>query len=271
MKRTCMALAIFVTLVAGVQLQPAQGAVLWNALKWDGTDNVFTHGLIDSTRTIVGQVYEGNNPKTITDFGQLLVGDVLVMVGRASLVNLVSWQGADDEFTFYSAFKVVEKGSGTILFGPGGSDNWDPLGMLKSDEMLRIYYEGQQDVTLTDRVQDLSFATDGTLFGGFGNRTISGTWTSDTLQIGVSPAQYLELVHNPENYPFIPVGSDAFGNVHLMITSLGLSTTDQGDWDLRGTDSLTFRLTPEPGTVTALLAMGGAAGLGLALRRRKGS
>jgi hypothetical protein len=187
----------------------------------------------------------------------------------------------DGELTKYLALKVVGESNNVYTFGAGDKDKWDPFGVLKAAEVMGIWLDTNKQFTAGapisgsgNRGTDVSWATDAMLFATFGIGEIGEV---KGYFAGPSPILIVEggftVQRNPLNLQWlgVPLGSKTFDLVLTGLTFNKVGENAGSAWDSYGSDAERFRVTPEPGTVTALLAMGGAAGLGLALRRRKES
>ena len=267
-------------MVAGFALS-AQAAFVGDLIDYQGGLNkVFTTGL-------AGVYDKYKQQKSGYQWNGLNEGDIVVVVLKATKVVSSKAPGGvedplyDGELTKYLALQIgsVEP-DGYYTFKAGTSDGWDPFGKLKNGEVMGIWLEGQKDFTIgypifgnkdNDRQDEVEMATDGLLFATFGldSQAFKGYFTPVSLSLTGG----LVVKQNPLNLYWLGVPNPLGGTAHLAIENLNLGgkASSDTDWDAFANDSETFRVIPEPGTVTALLAMGGAAGLGLALRRRKES
>ena len=246
----------------------------------------FTGGLNTVYATGLAAAYDSNkNQKTSYTWATLGVGDIVVAILKATkVVSPITGPGGvtDDyytgELTKYLALKVVGKSNNVYTFGAGDTNYWDPFGVLKAGEVLGIWLETSKDFQVNapiqgsgDRGTDVSWATDGMLFATFGIGEVEGSFAGALPKLIVDGGFTVE--QNPLNLQWlgVPLGSQTFDLVLTGLTFNAVGENAGSAWDSYGNDAERFRVTPEPGTITALLAMGGAAGLGLALRRRKES
>jgi hypothetical protein len=266
-------------MVAGFALS-AQAAFVGDLIDYQGGLNtVYTTGL-------AGVYDENKQAKSNYKWNSLVVGDIVVAVLKATKVDSAKAPGGvvdssyEGELTKYLALQIASVGSGYYTFTAGTSDGWDPFGELKNGEVMAIWLEGEKDFTVGhpiygnkngSRQDEVDRATDGSLFATFGldGQDFKGYFTPNSLTLWGG----LVVKKNPLNLYWLGVPNPEGGTADLAIENLNLggNATPNTDWDAFANDSETFRVTPEPGTMTALLAMGGAAGLGLALRRRKES
>jgi hypothetical protein len=272
------ALASFL-MVGGFALS-AQAAFVGDLIDYQGGLNkVFTSGL-------AGVYDEYKKQKSGYQWDGLNVNDIVVVVLKATKVVSSKAPGGvadplyEGELTKYLALQIASKGSNYYTFKAGTSDGWDPFGKLKNGEVMGIWLEGQKDFTTGspifgikdgNRGNEADMATDGSLFATFGldSQAFRGYFSEFSLTLRGG----LDVNENPLGLYWLGVPNPLGGTADLAIHNLFLATdaTSNTDWDFFASDAEEFRVTPEPGTMTALLAMGGAAGLGLALRRRKES
>ena len=277
MKRAARVVLWCAVLFFALQQAQVHAGFLWDALNWDGTDNVLKVGGGD-VKAIYGGIYRwtgGNWHEETRKLDELTEDHAVVAIFKATALNGVSDESGDGEITGYLALKVAQVTHTGYKFTAPASPGWDPFGKLAANEALQVWFDTAENFTYADadgRGDDVHSAVWGNLFGGFG---FVGTSAVEAWATETSLTIYggLNLTQNPGGFPFVKRQSPLPPHpwVDLSIHAFGLGTTPQGNWTLSGNDELKFRLTPEPGTVTALLAMGGAAGLGLALRRRKGA
>jgi len=248
----------------------------------------FTGGLNTVYATGLAAAYDSSGDRRSGyTWDDLNEGDIVVAILKATKVvsPITGSDGVTDnnysgELTKYLALQVHTKGSNFYTFRAGNTDYWDPFGKLKAGEVLGIWLEGEKDFTVGhpifgikdgNRGNEVGMATDGSLFATFGldSQAFRGYFTDFSLTLRGG----LVVKQNPLDLYWLGVPNPLGGTAHLAIHNLFLATaaTSNTDWDFFATDAEEFRVTPEPGTMTALLAMGGAAGLGLALRRRKES
>jgi hypothetical protein len=267
-------------MVAGFALS-AQAAFVGHLIDYQGGLNtVYATGL-------AGVYDENKQKKSGYQWNGLNVNDIVVVVLKATKVDSAKAPGGivdssyEGELTKYLALQIASVGSGYYTFKAGISDGWDPFGKLKKGEVMAIWLDGEKDFTVghpiygnknNSRQDEVDWATDGLPFATFGldGQDFRGYFSSPfslTLWGG------LVVKQNPLGLYWLGVPNPLGGTADLAIhnLSLGDDATSNTDWDAFASDAERFRVTPEPGTITALLAMGGAAGLGLALRRRKES
>jgi hypothetical protein len=249
----------------------------------------FTGGLNTVYATGLAAAYDSNkNQKDNYTWADLGEGDIVVAILKATkVVSPITGPGGvtDDyytgELTKYLALKVVGKSNNVYTFGAGNTSGWDPFGKLEAGEVLGIWLETSKDFQVNapiqgsgDRGTDVSWATDTMLFATFRIGDVKGVSLEvfpglHTLQLNGG----FTVQRNPLNLQWlgVPLGSQTFDLVLTGLTFNAVGDNAGSAWDSYGNDAERFRVTPEPGTITALLAMGGAAALGLALRRRKES
>jgi len=248
----------------------------------------FTGGLNTVYATGLAAAYDSNkNQKTDYTWATLGVGDIVVAILKATkVVSPITGSGGvtdnnyTGELTKYLALQVQSKEGNVYTFGAGNTSGWDPFGKLQAGEVLGIWLEGAKDFTVghpifgnknNSRQDEADMATDGPLFATFGldSQAFIGYFSPASLTLSGG----LVVKQNPLGLYWLGVPNPEGGTAHLAIENLNLGgkASLNTDWDFFANDAETFRVTPEPGTMTALLAMGGAAALGLALRRRKES
>ena len=283
--RMLFRVAILTGFVASVLVTgTAQATYVWELLKYDGTVNVLKmEGW--------GAVYKWTG-STWHDAGDIALNNLstdhlLVMVMRAFKVNGFDVSsGYDGEITAYMALQIAEVGLGKYVFGPPGTT--DPFGKLGPQQVLALYFHTNQDFGQgSSRLDSVDRATNGDLKAIWGYPVatdpevyVDGNMGAIGATTYINFLGGLEWLVNNFGYSFLPVDNPAllgtqtvsvnFYQVQLVNPEPGLGSPGP-NWIFTLQDEFTFRLVPEPGTMTALLAMGGAAGLGLALRRRKES
>jgi hypothetical protein len=256
----------------------------------------FTGGLNTVYATALAAAYNADkSPKEGYTWGTLQLGDIVVVILKATKIAspLTPVAGIPDssytgELTKYLAVQIAQIDGNMYKFQAGGTDSWDPFGKLKTGEVLGIWLETTKDFTVGhpisgsgSRSDDVGYATDGDLLATFGIAELGdfvGVYGSFGIppQIVLSLGGGLKVMQNPLGLHWLGESVVPGGpKFDLALTSLSFGPVGEKPagsvWDAFGADSEKFRVIPEPGTMTALLAMGGAAALGLALRRRKES
>jgi hypothetical protein len=283
--RMLFGVALLTGFVASVLVTgTAQGAYVWDLLKYDGTVNVLNMRGWGAVYKWTGSSWQEEGDIALN---ALTTDHLLVMVMRAFKVNGLDVSGYSGEITAYLALRIAQVVPGKYVLGPHGESN-DPFNKLTSHQVLALYFDTNQDFAQGgDRDDSVTRATSGNLKAIWGYRVptdpevyVDGNRGAlgDTTYINFLGG--LEWLVNNFGYSFLPVDNPAllgtetvsvnFYEVQL-VNPEGTPSPPGPNWIFRLQDEFTFRLVPEPGTVTALLAMGGAAGLGLALRRRKES
>ena len=218
-------------------------------------------------------------------FNQMQVGDHLVAVLKGYIVNGVGDNLYTGEFTGYLVLRVSEVFSGLkwYQFTHPSVDPFSILDLTKKEALVLYvdasadFADGENFYSLGARSTDVQNATNGSLFGSFGFQNVPGMSApligANFTASGIELLGGLNVVNSPWGFPGVqnPAASKRFNSLGLHISFPNPNAGDKKDWLWSSADAITFRVTPEPGTMTALLAMGGAAALGLALRRRKES
>ena len=218
-------------------------------------------------------------------FNQMQVGDHLVAVLKGYIVNGFADTQYTGEFTGYLVLQVSKVLSGLkwYEFTHPSVDPFSKLDLTKKEALVLYVHasadfgDGKNFDSLGTRLTDVEKATNGSLFGSFGFQNVPGmsapfigaNFTASDIEL----LGGLNVVNSPWGFPGVqnPADSELFNSLGLDISFPNSNAGYKGEWLWSSADAITFRVTPEPGTMTALLAMGGAAALGLALRRRKES
>ena len=285
--RMLFGVALLTGFVASVLVTgTAQATYVWDLLKYDGTPNVLKMKGWGAVYKWTGSSWQDAGDIALN---ALTTDHLLVMVMRAFKVNgLDVSSGYDGEITAYMALRIAQVELGKYVLGPHLRAEKDPFEKLTSHQVLALYFDTNQDFGQgSGRVDSVNRATSGVLkaIWGYpvptdpevyvdGNKGAIG----DTSYINFLGG--LEWLVNNFGYSFLPVDNPALDGTQTVSVNFyqvqlgnpqGTPSPPGPDWIFSLQDEFTFRLVPEPGTLTALLAMGGAAGLGLALRRRKES
>jgi len=282
--RTLFGVALLTGFVASVLVTgTAQGGYVWNLLKYDGTVNVLNMRGWGAVYRWYENTWQDADDIALND---LSTDQLLVMVMRAFKVNGLDVSGYSGEITAYMALRIAQVVPGKYVFGPPGTT--DPFGKLGPQQVLAFYFDTNQDFDQGDDRQDsVTRATSGNLkaIWGYPGPTdpevyVEGNKGSLLGNTYINFLGGLEWLVNNFGYSFLPVDNPAllgtqtvsvnFYGVQLLNPE-GTPSPPGPNWIFTLEDEFTFRFVPEPGTMTALLAMGGAAALGLALRRRKES
>jgi hypothetical protein len=263
----------------------AQGAYVWDLLKYDGTVNVLNMRGWGAVYKWTGSSWQDEGDIALN---ALTIDHLLVMVMRAFKVNGLDVSGYSGEITAYMALRIAQVVPGKYVLGPHLRPEKDPFEKLTSHQVLALYFDTTKDFGQGNNRQDsVDRATSGVLKAIWGYRVPTDPEVYVDGNIGaIGGTTYinflggLEWLVNNFGYSFLPVDNPALlGTQTVSVNFYEVQLVNPQEpleppgpyWIFNLQDEFTFRLVPEPGTMTALLAMGGAAALGLALRRRKES
>lgn len=268
----------------------AQAAYVRDLIVYDG----ITENQVSTTN--LARVFAADGTPVSPNFDQLVVGDILVAVLKGYQLNGVMDNVYGGELTALLGLKVTSKNSTLKTYEFGPVDPW-PFGRYgipaPSDLniVLEIWTEPTKDFavgkplgSLGNVGLDVQAARDGTLFAAFGfGSAVDGQPMGTPRLLGYYSNSLISLrggLNVRQIGPEVGVFPGVTNPVTLGQNSLAISIefrNIQGQnlggaplpWSFGSEDVITFRVTPEPGTLAALLSFGAAGGLGLAIRRRR--
>jgi hypothetical protein len=227
------------------------------------------------------------------------VGDVVYQILTATTIvwetgggDIVKWTSSDaGELTAYAVAKITgfDSATNTYTFGPFGSGtdalnySWGP------NEVVALFFDTNKNYTANSgsRLTDRQRATDGTLFATFGfgpaidagqggatgtpflqSQVLSASplsvFTSGGLNVKSLGAAFATIV-------FLPVDLPGYNFSATLQSNIQVASPANSNWPLKSEDPFRIRPTPEPGTLSALLGIVAAGGLGFLRRRRIGA